>query len=237
MTTHNPTLRWAIALSLACHAAAALVLIAWPVENRLVQVSAVEPESVQMVVLDSAPEAEAESESASAAEPEPSPEPEPPSSEPKTPVIESPNPPPIPPPRRDEKPPRPDKAKVHPHSPQARDHPNHPAASSAPSSGATSPPSGVTKPAEYRLGAGETPAPEYPWSARRRKREGRVLIRLEVDPAGRPLAVSVVESSGDAALDQAAREALTTWRLTPALRAGLPVASTVLVPIRFALDR
>ncbi len=93
----------------------------------------------------------------------------------------------------------------------------------------------VTRSAEYRLGAAATPLPEYPWSARRRGKEGRVVVHLSVDVDGRPIQARIAESSGDQALDQAARETLMTWRLKPALRNGVAVASVLPVPIRFEL--
>ena len=63
-----------------------------------------------------------------------------------------------------------------------------------------------------------------------------MVIVLDVDAGGHPIHVSVVESSGDDALDQAALNALARWRLAPALKDGVPVASQVRVPIRFRLD-
>lgn len=89
--------------------------------------------------------------------------------------------------------------------------------------------------AEYRLGASATPLPDYPWSARRRGQEGRVVIRLAVDAEGKPIQVDVAESSGEPILDRAATETLKTWRLKPAVRNGLAVASVLNVPIRFKL--
>lgn len=104
--------------------------------------------------------------------------------------------------------------------------PSAPAAPSAPA------PSGP----EYQMGAVETPAPAYPLSARRRGRQGTVLIRLAVSPEGQPETVSVVESSGDAALDEAAASTLVRWRLRPATENGRPVWGSVLVPVRFQLE-
>lgn len=94
---------------------------------------------------------------------------------------------------------------------------------------------GPTRDALYHLGAAATPLPDYPWSARRRGREGRVVVDLEVDAHGRPVRVSVRESSGDAALDRAALDALAAWTLVPAVKDGVAVASRLSVPIRFEL--
>lgn len=107
--------------------------------------------------------------------------------------------------------------------------------SDAPTSTSTGIAAGVSRAAQYQLGTPETPLPEYPWSARRRGREGRVIVRLAVDGDGRPVAVTLVESSGDDSLDRAALETLARWRLMPALHNGRTVASVLEVPIRFVL--
>lgn len=82
---------------------------------------------------------------------------------------------------------------------------------------------------------GSLPAPAYPPKARSRGWEGRVVLRLSVDENGRVVAVEVEESSGREALDDAARDAATSWTLAPALRDGEPVAGTLRVPVRFEL--
>jgi len=97
------------------------------------------------------------------------------------------------------------------------------------------PATGPTRDAQYQLGAADTPLPDYPWSARRRNREGRVVVRLTVTADGSVQSAEVVESSGDAALDGAARDTLSKWRLRPALNNGIPVTSHIDVPIRFEL--
>lgn len=94
---------------------------------------------------------------------------------------------------------------------------------------------GPTREAQYELGAIDTPLPDYPWSARRRNREGRVVVRLMVAADGTVLSAEVRESSGDATLDEAARDTLSGWRLRPALANGTPVATHIEVPIRFEL--
>lgn len=87
----------------------------------------------------------------------------------------------------------------------------------------------------YNLGAAHTPAPDYPWNARRRGIEGRVVIRLEVAADGCPTQVELIHSSGDAALDRAALTTLWHWRLRPAMADGVPVAGRITVPIVFKL--
>jgi protein TonB len=77
--------------------------------------------------------------------------------------------------------------------------------------------------------------PRYPFLARRRGLEGRVILLVQVDAAGRPSAVGVQRSSGSSLLDDAAAEAVQHWRFAPARHAGVAVPGAVEVPIRFAL--
>lgn len=93
----------------------------------------------------------------------------------------------------------------------------------------------TSSPPGYALGTALTPAPDYPWSARRRGIEGRVVIRLDVDGDGRPTRVDLLHSSGDSALDQAALATLRLWRLRPALADGVPATGHIVVPIVFKL--
>lgn len=77
--------------------------------------------------------------------------------------------------------------------------------------------------------------PEYPASARRRGREGTVLLEVRVATSGQPVAVRVARSAGFDELDQAAAEAVRAWRFTPARRGDQPVEASVQVPIRFRI--
>ena len=81
------------------------------------------------------------------------------------------------------------------------------------------------------------PKPTYPWLARRRGDEGKVMLRVRVSTQGNALAVEVKESSGFAVLDEAARDAVLRWRFVPARRGGEAMESWVGVPIVFKLDR
>ena len=87
----------------------------------------------------------------------------------------------------------------------------------------------------FAVGSGANPLPDYPYRARRAGHEGRVVLRVAVDAAGMPTAVTVARSSGHDSLDDAALEAVRHWRFTPATAAGLAVAGTVEVPITFRL--
>lgn len=81
------------------------------------------------------------------------------------------------------------------------------------------------------------PEPRYPEAARRRGIEGVVELEVLVLSDGGAGSVRVARSSGSALLDEAALVAVRAWRFRPAVRAGEPVDSTVIIPIRFHLDR
>ena len=59
---------------------------------------------------------------------------------------------------------------------------------------------------------GCNPRPEYPESARRRGIEGVVLVHIDADEEGMPIACEVLQSSGSVALDAAALRAARRWR-------------------------
>ncbi len=77
--------------------------------------------------------------------------------------------------------------------------------------------------------------PEYPEMARKLGIEGLVLCAVTIDAEGSVTAVEVIASESPM-LDEAARRALLGWKFSPALQSGQPVASRVVVPVRFALD-
>ena len=80
-----------------------------------------------------------------------------------------------------------------------------------------------------------SPKPEYPDSARREGKEGRVILRVLVDEQGRSKSVEVNRSSGSQALDHAAANAMQRWRFSPARSGDTPVESWVKIPIDFRL--
>ncbi len=86
-----------------------------------------------------------------------------------------------------------------------------------------------------QAGYSYNPKPEYPDSARREGKEGRVILRVLVDERGRSRSVEVDRSSGNAALDQAAVTAVQHWRFSPARSGDTPVETWVKIPIDFQL--
>ena len=82
----------------------------------------------------------------------------------------------------------------------------------------------------------ENRPPVYPGAARQRGYEGDVLIAAEVRADGRIGSVRIKRSSGYAALDNAALEAVKIWRFEPARRMGAALDAWVEIPIRFKLS-
>ena len=99
---------------------------------------------------------------------------------------------------------------------------------------APAPPSGIVASAKPRYRS--NPAPDYPVPSRRRQEEGIVLLNVLVRPDGLPATVSLNRSSGYPLLDRAALDAVNRWTFEPARAAGVPVSSTILIPIRFSLS-
>lgn len=80
------------------------------------------------------------------------------------------------------------------------------------------------------------PPPRYPLAARRNGEQGTVTLRVLVDREGMPASVAVEKTSGYAPLDNAAREAVRSWRFAPARRGNQAVEAWVLVPVVFRLE-
>lgn len=84
------------------------------------------------------------------------------------------------------------------------------------------------------LGGYQT-TPRYPEAARREGIEGVVMLRFQVLASGKVGTVQVQHSAGREDLDQAAVEAVKTWRFEPARRGKEAVAVWVTLPVRFEL--
>jgi periplasmic protein TonB len=123
----------------------------------------------------------------------------------------------------------------HPHVTHSSNSNTRPAASAAPQTAAAHP-GAATGPIGTAVRYRSNPRPEYPAAARHLGQEGVVLLGVEVEPDGRPGAVSVKRSSGFPLLDEAAVRAVKQWTFEPKTVASIPVASSVDVPIRFSLS-
>jgi protein TonB len=75
--------------------------------------------------------------------------------------------------------------------------------------------------------------PVYPRESQRRREHGTVILRVLVDPAGRPAQIRVERSSGFERLDAAAREAVAKFLFRPYEVNGVAQAAQVLIPIGF----
>lgn len=80
------------------------------------------------------------------------------------------------------------------------------------------------------------PAPHYPPLSKRLGEEGKVILRVAVNPQGAADGVEIKTSSGSQRLDDAALNTVRTWKFIPAKRGDVAVPSWVLVPIIFKLE-
>ncbi len=81
------------------------------------------------------------------------------------------------------------------------------------------------------------PAPPYPPLSRRMGEEGKVVLRVSVNPHGNADSVEIKTSSGSPRLDESARKTVHHWKFIPAKRGEAAVQSWVLVPIIFKLEQ
>ena len=82
------------------------------------------------------------------------------------------------------------------------------------------------------------PHPSYPEDARAAGQQGTVMLFVKVDENGRVLSVRVSRSSGFASLDERARSTVAgQWSFKPAKAGGVPVASDIIIPIQFTLNK
>jgi len=82
---------------------------------------------------------------------------------------------------------------------------------------------------------GGNPPPTYPPLAREKGYEGTVTLRVLVREDGRVGKLSIDRSSGYEILDRAAVDSVRDWTFLPAQKDGRPVASWVLLPVKFML--
>lgn len=77
--------------------------------------------------------------------------------------------------------------------------------------------------------------PAYPASERRAGHEGTVEVRVLIGADGRVKEVRRVSATSDAFFEATRRQALHSWRFTPATRGGVPQESWKTMSIRFVL--
>ena len=88
----------------------------------------------------------------------------------------------------------------------------------------------------FNAGYLRNPPPTYPLVARRNGEQGTVILRVRVTRDGVPASVDIEKTSRFSHLDDAALEAVRTWRFVPARQNGQPVEAWVLVPVVFKLE-
>ena len=77
--------------------------------------------------------------------------------------------------------------------------------------------------------------PSYPKQSLRLGEQGKTVLRVELDELGQVANVVVKTTSGFPRLDEAAVNAVKSWRCTPAKRNGVSVRSVAVQPFNFAL--
>ncbi len=82
----------------------------------------------------------------------------------------------------------------------------------------------------------QNPAPVYPILSKRRREQGKVMLRVLVGVNGQPENIEIQKSSGFERLDAAALETVRHWKFVPARRGETAVAAWALVPISFSLN-
>ncbi len=78
--------------------------------------------------------------------------------------------------------------------------------------------------------------PQYPSRALSRGIQGATTLRLQVGADGSVGDIEILQSAGDASLDNAARAAVAKWKFKPALQNGQPVASSSVQRVTFRLE-
>ncbi|MGE3774599.1 MAG: energy transducer TonB [Gammaproteobacteria bacterium] len=174
------------------------------------------------------------------------PAPPPPVIEAPPPVIEPPPPPPKPEPKPKPKPkpvpkpkpePRPEPPPPAPVEPTPA--PPSPSPPAPPSARPAAPAAAVATAPREAVYVAPVPVgkvqPNFPLLARRRGWEGTVVVRFEVDTAGKIANVEVAQSSGRSILDEEAVRAVKRRPFKPATRDGVPVAAQHTIRITFKL--
>jgi protein TonB len=82
----------------------------------------------------------------------------------------------------------------------------------------------------------DNPVPAYPAMSRRLGEQGRVILRVLVNPGGRAEEVQIRASSGSTRLDDSALETVKRWKFVPAKQGAEPVPAWVLIPVSFRLE-
>lgn len=88
---------------------------------------------------------------------------------------------------------------------------------------------------ELSVSCSERTPPAYPKQSLRLGEQGKTVLLVELDELGRVINVEVKTRSGFSRLDEAAINAVKTWRCSPAKRNGVAVRSVASQPFNFTL--
>lgn len=88
---------------------------------------------------------------------------------------------------------------------------------------------------DYQAAYLDNPKPGYPMVANRMGWQGRVVLNVEVLASGLPGQIKLHQSSGHGVLDNAAMQAVRSWRFVAARQGGQIIAKWLMVPISFIL--
>lgn len=78
--------------------------------------------------------------------------------------------------------------------------------------------------------------PVYPYSAKRRKIEGNILIEFVVDADGFVQSAKILRSEPEGVFDESGLKAVRRWRFRPGYVNGRPVATRFQLPLVFELE-
>lgn len=92
------------------------------------------------------------------------------------------------------------------------------------------------EPPKFGVAYLNNPEPEYPRLSRRMGEQGKVLLKVLVNASGLPATVDIAKSSGYERLDQAALQAVKSWKFEPARKGGVALSAYAMVPVSFVLD-
>ncbi len=77
--------------------------------------------------------------------------------------------------------------------------------------------------------------PVYPQSARSRRQQGQVIVRVVISSVGQPISIDLQQTSGFDALDRAAIDAVRRAQFRPYAENGVPLDALVDIPFDFVL--
>ncbi|MDD2897755.1 MAG: energy transducer TonB [Desulfuromonadaceae bacterium] len=112
---------------------------------------------------------------------------------------------------------------------------SRPVIAPSPHEGGTQMPQTVHLSGELSVACTDRTAPSYPKQSIRLGEQGKTILLVELNELGHVTNVEIKTKSGFPRLDEAAVNAVKTWRCNPAKRNGVAVRSIALQPFNFTL--